>query len=81
MPMAKPISGETYLLPISINPPILGANTVLAVTKELALSSYSGQGHRSSPQCNLHFTQTIHHHTHQASDNAIAQKEADRSSI
>lgn len=29
MPIAKPISGEMYRLPISMKPPMLGANTVL----------------------------------------------------
>lgn len=66
-----------YLLPISMKPPILGANTVL----------YRRRGQYQVfcefvilPDC-LHFTKAVHHHTDQAPNNQVAEEETHGTTI
>jgi hypothetical protein len=71
MPMANPTSGEMYLLPISMKPPMLGEYTVLTLQRRPWITRRK----RS------HFTEAVHHHADEAADDGVSEEEANRSTI
>lgn len=71
MPMANPTSGEMYLLPISMKPPMLGEYTVLTLQRRPWITRRK----RS------HFTEAVHHHADEAADDGVPEEEANRSTI